>query len=137
MVQKEVAERLCAKSGQEGYGAITASIGYYGTVKRLFTVTAGNFSPKPKVDSAVVRLDLYPESPFQVDNEPLYFEVIKAAFLQRRKTLCNALASYFPSLSKESVGDLLEELGLRRDARGEMLTSEQFALIANNIEKKK
>ena len=137
MVQKEVADRLCSKSGQEGYGAITASIGYYASVKRLFTVTAGNFSPKPKVDSAVVRLDLYTWPPFQVDDEALFFDVIKAAFLQRRKTLSNALASYFPFLTKEGVGDLLEELGLRRDARGEMLTPEQFALVANNIEKKK
>ena len=137
MVQKEVAERLCATSGQEGYGAITASIGYYATVKRLFTVTAGNFSPKPKVDSAVVRLDLYAKPPFDVENEALFFDVIKAAFLQRRKTLSNALASFFPYLTKEAVGDLLEELGLRRDARGEMLTPEQFAMVANQIEKKK
>lgn len=137
MVQKEVAERLCSKSGQEGYGAITASIGYYATVKRLFTVTAGNFSPKPKVDSAVVRLDLYPEPPFPVENESLFFEVIKAAFLQRRKTLSNALASYFSYLSKEDVGELLEGLGFRTDVRGEMLSTEQFALIANEIEKKK
>ncbi len=137
MVQKEVAERLCAKSGQDGYGAITASIGYYASVKRLFTVTAGNFSPKPKVDSAVIRFDLYNSPPFEVYNETLFFDVIKAAFLQRRKTLSNALASFFPLLTKEEIGDLLECLGLRKDARGEMLTSEQFALVANEIEKKK
>ena len=137
MVQKEVADRLASKPKEDGYGAITASIGYYASVKRLFTVTAGNFSPKPKVDSAVVKLDLYPRPPFRVENELLFFDVIKAAFLQRRKTLSNALASYFSDLTKEDVGDLLKTLGLRTDIRGEMLTPEQFALVANEIEKRK
>jgi len=137
MVQKEVAERLCSKSGEDGYGAITASIGYYGSVKRLFTVTAGNFSPKPKVDSAVVRLDLYETPKVHVENEALFFDVIKAAFLQRRKTLSNALAAYFPGFSKEDIGEILISLGIRADARGEMLSTEQFAAVANEIEKRK
>ena len=137
MVQKEVAERLCSKSGEDRYGAITASIGYYGSVKRLFTVTAGNFSPKPKVDSAVVRLDLYETPKVHVENEALFFDVIKAAFLQRRKTLSNALAAYFPGFSKEDIGEILISLGIRADARGEMLSTEQFAAVANEIEKRK
>ena len=137
MVQKEVAERLCSKSGEDGYGAITASIGYYGRVKRLFTVTAGNFSPKPKVDSAVIRIDLYEKPIFHVENEELFFEVIKAAFLQRRKTLSNALAAYFPAFTKEDIGEILVSLGLRADIRGEMLSTQQFALVANEIEKRK
>jgi 16S rRNA (adenine1518-N6/adenine1519-N6)-dimethyltransferase len=137
MVQKEVAERLCSKSGEDGYGAITASIGYYGKVKRLFTVTAGNFSPKPKVDSAVIRIDLYEKPIFRVENEELFFEVIKAAFLQRRKTLSNALAAYFPAFTKEDIGEILVSLGLRADIRGEMLSTQQFALVANEIEKRK
>lgn len=137
MVQKEVAERLCSKSGEDGYGAITASIGYYGKVKRLFTVTAGNFSPKPKVDSAVIRIDLFDTPPVRVDNESLFFDVIKAAFLQRRKTLSNALAAHFPAFSKEEIGDILVSLGMRQDVRGEMLSTEQFAAVSNSIEKRK
>lgn len=137
MVQKEVAERLCAGHGQDGYGAITASIGYYASVKRLFTVTAGNFSPKPKVDSAVIRLDLYQTPPVDVADESLFFEVIKAAFLQRRKTLCNALTSYFPYLDKEHTASILEQCGLRTDIRGEMLSIDSFAKISNLIKKEK
>lgn len=137
MVQKEVAERLCSRQGEDGYGAITASVGYYAAVKRLFTVTAGNFSPKPKVDSAVIRLDLYERPPVAVDDEALFFEVIKAAFLQRRKTLCNALASYFPFCNKESVAKMLEKCNIRPDIRGEMLSVPQFADITNLIKKEK
>lgn len=137
MVQKEVAERLCSKNGEDGYGAITASIGYYASVKRLFTVTAGNFSPRPKVDSAVVRLDLYEHPPVFVENEKLFFDIIKAAFLQRRKTLCNALASYFSFMSKDTIISILESCNLRTDVRGEMLSVAQFAEIANQIEKEK
>lgn len=137
MVQKEVAERLCSRHGEDGYGAITASIGYYASVKRLFTVTAGNFSPKPKVDSAVIRLDLYEQPPVEVVSETLFFEVIKAAFLQRRKTLCNALTSYFLFLNKEKITNILTTCDLRPDIRGEALSIEQFASIANQIEKEK
>ncbi len=137
MVQKEVAERLCSRNGEEGYGAITASIGYYAAVKRLFTVTAGNFSPRPKVDSAVIRLDLYERPPVEVTDESLFFDVIKAAFLQRRKTLCNALTSYFPYLNKENTACILESCGMRADIRGEALSVEQFAKIANLIKKEK
>lgn len=137
MVQKEVAERLCSKEGDDGYGAITASVRYYAAVKRLFTVTAGNFSPPPKVDSAVIRLDLYDKPPVCPDDETLFFEVIKAAFLQRRKTLCNALVSYFPYLQKENAVAVLTTAGLRTDIRGEMLSLQQFASVANQLAKEK
>ena len=137
MVQKEVAERLCAKSGSDGYGAITASVSYYAAVRRLFPVPAGCFSPKPKVDSAVIRLDLYQEPPVTVESEDLLFEVIKAAFLQRRKTLCNALTAYFPFLTKEVCARILQDCGLRADIRGEMLSLEQFASLTNSLQKEK
>ena len=133
MVQKEVADRLCSRHGEDGYGAITASIGYYASVKKLFNVTAGNFSPRPKVDSAVIKLDLYDTPPVEVDDESLFFEVIKAAFLQRRKTLCNALTSYFSTLSKENITSILEQCNLRPDVRGEMLSIDTFAKITNHL----
>ncbi len=137
MVQKEVAERLCAKSGEIGYGAITVSVHYYASVKRLFHVTAGNFSPKPKVDSAVIRLDLYKKPPVEVQEEELLFALIKAAFLQRRKTLCNALHSYFPFLSKETIQAMLMECNLPTDIRGEALSLNRFAALSNLIKKEK
>lgn len=137
MVQKEVAERLCARHGSDGYGAITASVHYYASVRKLFPVPAGCFSPKPKVDSAVIRLDLYQEPPVAVQDEALLFEVIKAAFLQRRKTLCNALNAYFPFLTKEAASRILAECGLRADIRGEMLSLEQFASLTNSLQNEK
>ena len=137
MVQKEVANRLVSAYGTEDYGAITASIQYYASVRKLFLVTAGNFSPPPKVDSAVIRLDLYDSPPVKVQDEKLFFEIIKAAFLQRRKTLCNALCSYFPSLSKTDCAEILAECGLKADVRGEDLPIQAFAAIADSICKKK
>lgn len=131
MVQKEVADRLCSTNGQDGYGAITASVQYYASVKKLFAVSAGNFSPKPKVDSAVIRLDLYEKPPVEVADEERFFSVIRAAFLQRRKTLCNALCSYFPAYGKENVKSLLQACGLSETVRGEMLSIGQFAALTN------
>ena len=137
MVQKEVANRLTSGSGDPDYGAITASISYYASVKKLFTVTAGNFSPAPKVGSAVIRLDLYDTPPVSVVDEALFFEVIKAAFLQRRKTLSNALSSYFPDLSKADCTAILVGCGLPAEIRGEALPIERFAEIANSIAQKR
>ncbi len=134
MVQKEFAERLCAVPGSENCGAVTLSVGYYAQVKRLFAVPAGCFSPRPKVDSAVIRLDLYETPPVAVREEALLFEVIKASFLQRRKTLCNALCTYFPFLSKEETVRLLAGCGLPPKIRGEALPLGKFAEISNAID---
>lgn len=137
MVQKEVAERLCAKSGSEHYGAITASVSYYARVKRLFTVSAGSFSPAPKVDSAVIQLDLYEKPPVFVEDEELLFTVIKAAFSQRRKTLVNSLHSVFNSnFTKDELCDIIVQIGLNSLVRGEDLNVSQFAEISNMIFKK-
>lgn len=137
MVQKEVAARLTSGCGERDYGAITASVRYFASVKRLFPVTAGNFSPPPKVDSAVIRLDLYEKPPVAVKEEALLFEVIRAAFLQRRKTLCNALTSYFGFPDKETAASVIAACGLRADVRGETLSLGEFALLADEIEKRK
>ena len=95
MVQKEVASRITALPNTSDYGALTASINFYSKPKKLFNVPAGCFIPKPKVDSAVVKLDLYNEPPVNTLDDKLFFDVIKAAFQQRRKTLLNSLYSYF------------------------------------------
>lgn len=136
MVQKEVSDRLCAKSGSENYGAITASINYYASVKRLFTVSAGSFSPPPKVDSAVVRFDLYKQPPVNVLDEELLFKIIKAAFSQRRKTLTNSLHSNLNCFfTKSELCDILTLIGVDANARGEELSIGVFAALTNAIYK--
>ncbi|HAN21951.1 MAG: hypothetical protein A2Y15_05760 [Clostridiales bacterium GWF2_36_10] len=136
MVQKEVAERLCAKSGSDNYGAITASVNYFSSIKKLFNVSAGSFSPPPKVDSAVIRLELYKEPPVKLLNEEMFFKVIKAAFSQRRKTLVNSLHSVFNStFTKDELCGIIVQIGLNLKVRGEDLNISQFALISNEIYK--
>lgn len=138
MVQKEVAERFCSKAGTSGYGAITASISYYASVKRLFTVKAGSFDPKPKVDSAVIRFDVYKKPPVSTLDKNTLFEVIRAAFSQRRKTLLNSLTSFFgKDISKESILTILRENNLSDTVRGEELDIHAFSKIADSIYKLK
>ena len=131
MVQNEVATRLCAGAGSADYGAITAQIGYYGTVKKLFKVSAGCFIPAPKVDSAVVRIDLYDKPPFDVKDEKLFKNLIKYAFEMRRKTLQNAISQKLPHIEKEKVTAALTAMGLDEKIRGERLSTEQFATLSN------
>lgn len=134
MVQKEVAERFCSKAGQDGYGAITAAISYYASVKRLFTVKAGSFDPKPKVDSAVIRFDVYKEPPVNPIDKNTLFAVIKAAFSQRRKTLSNCLNSYFGNdISKEDIVGIFSRCGISETVRGEELDIHCFTKIADEI----
>lgn len=134
MVQKEVAERFCSPVGSDGYGAITASISYYASVKRLFTVKAGSFDPKPKVDSAVIRFDLHKEPPVAPKDKKLFFDVIKAAFSQRRKTLSNALISSFGSkLTKQDCNEIIANCGFPETVRGEELDIVAFSKIADAI----
>ncbi len=136
MVQKEVAERFCAKAGAEGYGAITASISYYASVKRLFTVKAGSFDPKPKVDSAVIRFDLHKEPIVKPIDKATLFKVIRAAFSQRRKTLSNSLNSYFgSSISKQKIIEIIKEAGFPENVRGEELDIFAFSKISDLIYK--
>jgi len=131
MVQKEVAQRLCANPGEEQYGSITASVNWYGEVKRLFAVPAGCFLPAPKVDSAVVRLSLYPEPRCPVTDVEMLRRVIKGAFAQRRKTLLNSMASVFPEYGKPRLSALIERAGYAPTVRGETLGICDFAAIAN------
>ena len=134
MVQKEVAERFCSKAGSDGYGAITASISYYASVKRLFTVKAGSFDPKPKVDSAVIRFDVYDKPPVLPLDKDMLFKVIKAAFSQRRKTLLNSLFSIFgQQLNKEQLTEIIASANLSETVRGEELDIFAFSKIADLI----
>ncbi len=130
MIQNEVASRLVAKPGSSDYGAITAVLGYYGSVRKLFKVSAGSFTPAPKVDSAVVRIDLYKEPVFRPKNEKLFRNLIKFAFEMRRKTLVNAISAKLP-YSKEQIVDALSKMGLSETVRGERLSTEQFVTLSD------
>ena len=136
MVQAEVAQRLCAKAGEDTYGAITAVLGYYGETRRLFTVPASAFLPAPKVNSAVVRIDLYREPRYQPKDQRLFFALIKAAFEMRRKTLVNAISAKLP-YTKEQVADALLSLGLSDKIRGERLSTEDFSNLADALSEMK
>ena len=138
MVQKEVAERLCAKPATEEYGAITAALNYYSDVKRLFKVPAGCFTPKPKVDSAVIQLTLPPKQPVVPKSKELFFQVIRAAFGHRRKTLGNNLYTFFNNdkflnISKEEIAAELTTIGLDPEIRGEKLGTFEFCIIADRL----
>lgn len=134
MVQKEVADRLSSNSMEGDYGAVTASVSYYGRVQKLFNVSAGNFMPAPKVDSAVIQITLYDEPPVKVRDEKLLFKIIKAAFGQRRKTLVNALSGKV-DISKEKIAEAVERVGLDASIRGEKLDIAQFAALADEIKR--
>ena len=131
MVQKEAAQRICAEVGSRMSGAVTVSVNYYARPQMLFGVSAGSFMPAPKVDSAVIRLDVLKEPPVQAD-EKLFFAVVKAAFSQRRKVISNSLSAGLGK-SKEEILAVLETAGVSPTARAEKLGLEDFAAIANAI----
>ncbi len=132
MVQKEAAQRICAGVGTRQSGAVTVSVNYYAVPKMLFSVSAGSFMPAPKVDSAVIRLDILKEPPVKVGDESKFFSVVKAAFSQRRKTLANSLSSGL-CRPKDEVNSILENSGILPNSRAEQLSLADFAAIANNL----
>ena len=133
MIQSEVADRLCAKAGSSDYGAITAVLAYYGVAEKLFTVSAGNFMPAPKVNSTVVRIKLHENKPYVPKDEKTLFRTIKGAFEQRRKTLPNALSACFSELDKEEITNAIIERGYRPDIRGEKLSIGQFVELSDKL----
>ena len=134
MVQKEAAQRLCAKVGTRDSGAITVGVNYYGTVRKLFDVSRGSFMPAPNVDSAVIRIDLNTEHRLDEDSERFFFKVVKAGFEQRRKTLANSLSAIM-SIPKDKVYSALKALGLSETARIEQLDMEQLIAFSAELQK--
>lgn len=132
MVQKEAAQRICAEVGSRQSGAVTVAVNYYAKPQILFGVSAGSFMPAPKVDSAVIRLDILKEPCVQVEDEELFFKVVKAAFSQRRKTLPNSLSAGL-QISKLTVTNALNRANVPVNYRAEQLTMEQLAKISNAI----
>ena len=132
MVQKEAAQRICAEVGSRQSGAVTVSVNYYAKPEMLFSVSAGSFMPAPKVDSAVIRLNVLDKPPVNVNDEKKFFSVVKASFSQRRKVISNSLSSGL-SLDKSKTAEILEKSGVPLNARAEKLSLQNFADIANNL----
>lgn len=132
MVQKEAAQRLCAKVGSRDSGAITVGVNYYGTVKQLFGVSRGSFMPSPNVDSAVIRIDIDKEQQLSPEEEKFFFRMVKAGFSQRRKTLANSLCSML-GIAKNDVYTALSDLGISESVRIEALTMEQLTELSKRL----
>lgn len=132
MVQKEVAQRMTAKPSSKDYGAITVLCRYYTEPSVVANVPASLFVPPPKVDSAVLKLRVLDKPSVDVKDEKIFFRVVKAAFSQRRKTLLNCLCSNF-ALPKEEMSALLESVGITPSRRGETLSLQEFADIADKL----
>ena len=136
MVQKEVAQRMQVGPGTKDYGALSLAVQYYAKPEVVMTVPAGCFMPRPNVDSAVIKLTRHEKPPVQVKDEKLLFDIIRAAFNQRRKTLVNSLNNASGlNLNKESVLAALEAMELPATIRGEALTLSQFAVLADIVKK--
>lgn len=132
MVQKEVAQRICAKPGKKDYGAISVLCRYYTEPEIITVVPAASFYPAPKVDSAVLCMRMLEKPSVSVKDEKMFFRIVKAAFAQRRKTLLNCLTSAFDA-DKPEITQLLENIGINPGIRGEKLGAEEFAKISDEF----
>ncbi len=134
MVQKEVAQRMQVGPGTKDYGALSLAVQYYAEPKVMMSVPASCFMPRPNVDSAVIKLTHHEKPPVQVKEEKRMFDIIRAAFNQRRKTLVNSLNNAEGlNLNKENILAVLESMGLPATVRGEALTLAQFAYLADFV----
>lgn len=132
MVQKEAAQRLCAAPGTRECGAVSVAVHYRSKPQMLFSVGRGSFLPPPKVDSAVIRLDLLQEPPVQVEDENWFFQVSRSAFAQRRKTAANSISATL-HLPKPQVEAALAAAGAQENVRAERLTLEQLGELSNQL----
>lgn len=129
MMQKEVADRIKASPGNKTYGALSAAVQYYCTIEQIATAPKEVFVPRPKVDSAVLRLDVRKEHPVELLDEAMFFRCIKAGFEQRRKTLLNSLTG--TGLSKDAIREVLEKAGIDPIRRIETLDLQELADVSN------
>ncbi|MCI9287362.1 MAG: 16S rRNA (adenine(1518)-N(6)/adenine(1519)-N(6))-dimethyltransferase RsmA [Clostridia bacterium] len=133
MIQKEVADRLTAIPGGKNSGAITYTVYYYATSEEVLTVPNNSFIPEPEVESEVIKLNLRKEPVIKVKDEKKFFSLIKSAFMQRRKTLLNAIGNSGLNTTKEQMEQILKELDIDTKVRGEALTIDQFAKISEKL----
>lgn len=136
MIQKEVAQRIVAEPGSKLSGAITYAVHYYSEPESIRIVPNNSFIPAPKVDSEVIKLKTRKNAPVVVKNKELFFKIIKASFMQRRKTLANALLNSKLFKSKDDVKEMFKELNINESVRGETLSMQEFAKIENFISNK-
>lgn len=136
MVQKEVADRISAKPNSKDYGSLSIAAQYYCEAEKMFIVPKTVFIPQPNVDSAILRLTIRKTPVIQVEDEALFFKVVKGAFQQRRKTILNNLAQTFQQLNKNDWNEFLTEIGIDPKRRGETLSIEEFAHLSNRLLKK-
>ena len=132
MVQKEVGERLCSGGNSKDSGAISIAVDYYSNSKIIIDVPKQNFLPSPEVDSVVIKLDILDKPRVELVNKKRFFNLVKAAFSQRRKTINNSLSS--GDYSKEDINNALEKLKINPKLRAEDLTINEFANISNTLE---
>ncbi|MCH4239009.1 MAG: 16S rRNA (adenine(1518)-N(6)/adenine(1519)-N(6))-dimethyltransferase RsmA [Oscillospiraceae bacterium] len=132
MVQKEAADRLCAKPGTRACGAVSAAVWYYAQPELLFPVGRGSFLPSPKVDSAVIQLRVHSTPPVQVPDEAFFFRTVRAAFGQRRKAAANSVSAGL-ALPKSVVQAALKQIGAPDTVRAEQLTLEQLAALSSAL----
>ena len=138
MVQKEVADRMQTGPGSKDYGALSLAVQYYAKPEIVANVPPNCFMPRPKVGSAVIRLQKYEVPPVKVKDEKLMFRLIRASFNQRRKTLVNSLKNSAElDYSQEEVEKAVKDCGLSLTVRGEALTLEQFAALADSFSEKR
>lgn len=135
MVQKEAADRICAKPGTRDCSAISCAVSYYSEPKLLFRVNRGSFMPAPNVDSAVIRLDIRQESPLDVPDEKLFFRIVRSAFSQRRKQMINPLAGEL-GIPKAELADIFTACQIKPTARAEELTLENYAALCRAVKGK-
>ena len=137
MVQKEVADRMKTGPGSKDYGALSLAVQYYARPELVANVPPNCFMPRPRVGSAVIRLTKHEKPPVEVQDEKLMFQIIRASFNQRRKTLVNGLYNA-PELHipKERTAAVLEEMGLAPGIRGEALELSQFAELSSRLKDK-
>lgn len=133
MIQKEVAQRICAAPGSKDYGAFSILCQYYADCELLFAVPPHCFLPAPKVTSAVVRMTLRNEPPAGITDRELFFKTVRASFLQRRKKLLNGLAASFQKMSKEQLRQAILNSGFDENVRGEQLGLEEFSRLSREI----
>lgn len=132
MMQKEVADRIKASAGNKTYGALSVAVQYYCEVEGVVNVPKEVFVPQPKVDSAVLNLKIRKEKPVELIDDQVFFQVVKAGFGQRRKTLNNSLMGV-EGITKEIAGEALEATGIEPSRRAETLTLEEFAKLSNEV----
>lgn len=130
LIQKEVAERICAIPGSKKAGAITYFVNYYANAEIVGNVSKEAFIPNPEVESSIVKLKIRENKLVEVKNEDMLFEIIRANFNQRRKTLINSLSTV---VDKERLKEILRDLNINENVRGETLTLKQYAQIANKL----